>query len=138
MSLGDHPHRLSVAGVSLSAWCALDTLFLAALLRQTGTIESPSPVTGHPIRLRVSPERVEEVHPAGAVISLVLDDPSRAQRITSVEGNWSAFCNQILFFADQQDAEQWAHRRDGIAIITVDEGFELGRQGWSEVLGDAA
>ncbi len=28
LSLQDHPHRLSVAGVPLSAWCALDTLFL--------------------------------------------------------------------------------------------------------------
>src|SRR5215472_1049798 len=35
LSLSQHPHRLSVAGVSLSAWCALDTLFLPALLQQT-------------------------------------------------------------------------------------------------------
>jgi alkylmercury lyase len=32
LSLEDHPHRLTVDGVSLSAWCALDTLFLPALL----------------------------------------------------------------------------------------------------------
>ncbi len=32
LSLSHHAHRLSVAGVSLSAWCALDTLFLPAIL----------------------------------------------------------------------------------------------------------
>jgi hypothetical protein len=37
LSLQDHPHRLSVNGVSLSAWCADDTLFLPAILtRRSG------------------------------------------------------------------------------------------------------
>src|SRR5258708_29435872 len=42
LSLSDHPHRLSVAGLSFSAWCALDTLSLPALLQQPATIEPPS------------------------------------------------------------------------------------------------
>ncbi len=35
-------------------------------------------------------------------------------------------------------AEQWSSGRDNIAILTVEEGFELGRQAWSGVLADAA
>jgi alkylmercury lyase len=136
LSLGDHPHRLSVAGVSLSAWCALDTLFLPALLRQTATIVSPSPVTGDPIRLRVSPERVEAVDPLGATVSIVLVDPSR-EHMLSVEAMWGAFCQHVHFFAAREEAEPWASGRDGIAILTVDEGFELGRQAWSRVLAAA-
>jgi alkylmercury lyase len=137
LSLQDHPHRLSVDGVSLSAWCAEDTLFLPAILQQTATIESPSPVSGRPIRLRVSPERVEEVSPAGAVVSLVLVDPSR-EHMASVEAIWSAFCSHIHFFATRDEAERWATGRDDIAILSVDEGFAWQRPVWSEVLLAAA
>src|SRR5262245_60163840 len=96
LSLEDHPHRLMVDGVSLSAWCALDTLFLPALLQQTATIVSPSPMTRAMIRLRVSPERVEEVDPAGAALSIVLVDLNR-ERVASVEAIWNAFCQHVHF-----------------------------------------
>jgi alkylmercury lyase len=134
LSLQVHPYRLVVDGVSLSAWCAEDTLFLPAILRQTVTIESLSPVSGRPIRLRVSPERVEEVSPAGALVSLVLVDPSR-EHVASVEAIWSAFCNYIHFFATQDEAERWATGtgRDDIAILSVEEGFAWQRPVWSAV-----
>ncbi len=134
LSLNGHPHRLDVAGVSLSAWCALDTLFLPALLQQTATIESPSPVTNQPIRLRVSPERVEDVSPASAVLSFVLVDSSRETEV-SVEAMWSAFCGHVHFFATHDEAERWAKGRNDLAILTVAEGFELG-QVWPRVLLD--
>jgi len=137
LSLQDHPHRLSVNGVALSAWCAEDTLFLPAILRQPVTVASPSPVSGELIRLRVSSERVEEVSPAGAVVSLVLVDPSR-EHMASVEAIWSAFCTHIHFFATRDEAEQWANGRDDIAILSVDEGFAWQRPVWSEVLLAAA
>jgi alkylmercury lyase len=137
LSLQDHPHRLSVNGVALSAWCAEDTLFLPAILRQPVTVASPSPVSGELIRLRVSSERVEEVSPAGAVVSLVLVDPSR-EHMASVEAIWSAFCNHIHFFVTRDEAEQWATGRDDIAILSVDEGFAWQRPVWSKVLLAAA
>jgi alkylmercury lyase len=132
LSLSEHPHRLSVAGVSLSAWCALDTLFLPFLLGQTVTIESPSPVTHHPIRLRVSPTRVEEVNPEAAVVSFVLMDPSR-ENMASVEAIWSAFCTHVHFFATREEGEQWASARDDIVLLTVEEGFASEQQVWSRV-----
>jgi alkylmercury lyase len=135
LSLSDHPHRLSVAGVSLSAWCALDTLFLPALLQQTATIESPSPVTHQLIRLRVSPERVEEVTPEAAGVSFVLVDPSR-EHMDSVQAIWSAFCTHVHFFASREEGEQWTNRRDNIVLLTVEEGFAWGRQVWSRVFPD--
>jgi len=132
LSLSDHPHRLSVAGVSLSAWCALDTLFLPALLQQTVTIESPSPVTHQPIRLHVSPTRVEEVNPEAAVVSVVLVDPSR-ENMASVDAIWSAFCTHVHFFASREEGEQWASVRDDIVLLTAEEGFASERQVWSRV-----
>jgi alkylmercury lyase len=137
LSLEDHPHRVRVEGVSLSAWCALDTLFLPALLQQMATIASPSPMTHAMVRLRVRPERVEQVDPADAVISIVLVDPSR-ERLASVEAIWSAFCQHVHFFTTREEAKRWAVGREDIAILTVDEGFALGRRVWSEALVDIA
>lgn len=135
LSLSHTPHRLSVAGVSFSAWCALDTLFLPTMLQQTATIESRSSVTHHPVRLRVSPERVEEVDPEAAVVSYVLVDPSR-EHMASVQAMWSAFCTHVHFFASREEGEQWASGRDDIVLLTVDEGFAWGRQLWSRVFPD--
>jgi alkylmercury lyase len=137
LSLADHPHQLMVDGVSLSAWCALDTLFLPALLQQTATIASPSPMTHAMIGLRVSPERVEEVDPAGAALSMVLMDPNR-ERMASIEAIWTAFCQHVHFFPTREEAKRWAARREDIAILTVDEGFAFGRRVWSDVLDDIA
>lgn len=122
--------------MSLSAWCALDTRFLPALLQQTATIESPSPVSHSQIRLPVSPERVEDVSPAGAVASIVIVDPSRDD-MASAEAMWSAFCDHVHFFADREEAEQWAAARGDIVILTVDQGFEPGRQVWVKALATA-
>jgi alkylmercury lyase len=133
LSLNGHPHRLYVEGVPLSAWCAEDTLFLPAMLGQTATIDSHSPVTQEKIRLRVSPEAVEAVSPESAVVSIVIVDPSR-EDMASVEAIWNTFCDHIHFFASREEAERWSRGRDNIAILTVEEGFRLGRQLWSEVL----
>jgi alkylmercury lyase len=133
LSLNDHPHQLTVNGASLSTWCAEDALFLPALLRRTATIESYSPLSKKKIRLTVSPERVEEVSPAGAVVSIVVVDPKR-EDMASVEAIWSTFCEHIHFFASRVEAERWAAGRDDIAILTAEEGFELGQQMWARVL----
>src|SRR5713226_4925476 len=67
------PHRFTIAGRSLSAWCAWDTLFLPQLLGQTAEVESTSP-TGITVRLTVTPDRVESVDPVGAQMSILLPD----------------------------------------------------------------
>lgn len=133
LSLGDHPHRLTVAGQALTAWCALDTLFLPMLLRQTVEIESPSRLSGRPVRLRVSPQSIEMLEPADAVMSLVLMD-SQTFDLSSVEAVWSAFCTLVHFFATRDEAEQWARARDGVAILSVREGYSIARAVWGGVL----
>jgi alkylmercury lyase len=135
LSLNDYAHRLKVNGVTLSAWCAEDTLFLPIMLQQTAAIESPSPISKEKIRLTVSPDRVEAVNPPGAVVSIVVVDPTE-ESLASVEAIWMTFCNHIHFFTSRAEAEEWAAGKAAprIVILTVDEGFELGRQLWSKVL----
>ena len=133
LSLNDHPHRFTVNGASLTTWCAEDALFLPAMLDQTATVESYSPLSKEKVRLTVGPERVEEVSPADAVVSIVTLDPSKVDT-SSVEAIYGNFCEQIHFFASREEAERWAADRENIDILSVEEGYELGRLAFSELL----
>jgi alkylmercury lyase len=140
LSLNETPHRLTVDGRRLFAWCAMDTLFLPAVLGQTATVESESPVTGAQVRLTVSPRRVEAVDPVGAVVSMVVVDPDAADA-SSVEAIWGTFCHRIFFFASEEEAERWAagrDDRDALELLSVDEAFELGRLAGSRLLAHGA
>jgi alkylmercury lyase len=136
LSQGDHPHRISVAGVPLTAWCALDTLFLPTLLGQSAAIESTAPGTGERVRLRVSPERVEAVSPADAAMTFVLVDLDQ-DAMRTVEAVWAAFCTHVHFFASPVAAECWAAGRDDLAVLSVEEGFALGQDVWAPLLNEA-
>lgn len=81
----------------------------------------------------MSPERVEGVNPAGAVVSFVIVDPDTLD-IQSVESIRTTFCRNIHFFASRKEAEQWATGRDDIEILPVDEAFELGKHVMSKLL----
>lgn len=127
LSLGDHPHSFWVNGRRMSAWCAEDMLFLPALLGQTGTIESTSPLSREPVRLTVGPDGVRSVNPPEAVVSIPIVDPGDTT-LGSVEAIWRAFCRHIHFFATREEAARWAAGRGDIAILTPDEGYRLGRR----------
>ncbi len=59
-------------GKELYAWCSLDTLFIPGLLGEDAEISSTCPVSGDPIRLRVTPAGVQNFSPPDAVVSIVL------------------------------------------------------------------
>ncbi len=63
------------------------------------------------VRLTVCPERVEEVSPAGAVVSIVTLDPSKVD-VSSLEEIYENFCEQIYFFASREEAERWIAGRE--------------------------
>ena len=133
LSLNEHPHRFTANGASFTTWCAEDALFLPLMLDQTATVESYSPLSKEKVRLTVGPEGVEEVSPAGAVLSIVTLDPSVVDT-SSGEAIYGNFCEQIHFFASRDEAEGWAAGRENIDIISVEEGYELGKLVFSEVL----
>ena len=133
LSLNDYPHRFTVNETQMTTWCAYDTLYLPVLLQQTATVESPSKLSKKPVRLTVSPTGVQDASPADAVLSMVIIDPDKTD-MGSTKAIWGNFCHQIFFFASRQEAEQWAADRDDIEILSVHEGFELGKQMWSKVL----
>lgn len=112
------PHRFRLAGHDLYAWCALDTLFLPALLQQSAEVRSLCPVTRREIMLIVTPEKVEVCDPPEAVVSVVTME-------CHAPGPRGDFCGQIFFFASQEDAATWIGDRNGIEVVTIADAFML-------------
>jgi alkylmercury lyase len=135
LSLAEHPHGFSVNGHRMFTWCAEDTLFLPSLLGQTATVESTSPLSREAVRLTVGPEGVQTVTPPGTVVSIALVDPDQTP-LRSVETIWRTFCRHIHFFASREEATRWATGRGDIAILTPDEGFQIGRELMHRVLAE--
>ena len=131
LSLNDHPHKFTVNGIPMSTWCAVDTLFLPAMLGQTAAIESESPLSKETVRVTVSPEGVQASQPADAVVTIVVPKETNMSSVASI---WMTFCHHIFFFASRSEAEQWASGRDDIEILSLEEGYELAQQLWSNVL----
>jgi alkylmercury lyase len=134
LSQNKHPHRFTVNGTRLSTWCAWDSLFLPVMLQQTAEVSSLCPATGEVIRLTITPEGATSYQPESAAISIVIPQPT-SNGLESVEEIWMTFCHHIHFFSSPQAAQEWfAARGQQIAILTIEEAFELGRLTLSEVL----
>lgn len=88
-------------------------------------------MTGEPVRAHVGPDGVKEVSPAGAVISFLRPDGPFGQDVIL------SFCHHVLFFSSQEAGEQWAAARETAFLLTLEQGFELGRRVWEAKLGDA-
>jgi len=71
LSRAEMPHRITVNGHTVYAWCAFDPLFIPPVVGETGAVESTCPVTGETIRLTVGPDGIRDLSPAGAVISML-------------------------------------------------------------------
>jgi alkylmercury lyase len=119
----DSPHKMTIDGQVLSAWCAFDTLFLPQLLGKTATVESTSPASGDSVRLRVSPEGVEQVSPANAQMSFVLPDLTSARKDIV-----SAFCCFVHFFPTREAGERWIAQHTGIFLVSIEEGMAIGQK----------
>ncbi len=132
-------HSLEVSGQRLYGYCAWDTLFVPELLGQRARIESTCPETGATIRLLVGPGGVEEVEPAGTVVSFLTPDLSELmecfgsaetleERKELHEKAIASFCHYIFFFESVEAAEQWTARHPGTFIISLDDAFALGKR----------
>jgi alkylmercury lyase len=128
LTLRPTPHRFTSEGRTFFAFCSSDALQFPVVLGLSGVVESTCPVTGQPIRVEVTPERVEKVDPSGAVVSLV-----RPDSFDDVRGE---ICALGLFFASREAAAEWlAAHPDGM-VHTIEEDFELHREvmekfGWA-------
>jgi alkylmercury lyase len=120
-------HRFRVKNYDLYAWCALDTLFLPALINQTAEITSTCLQTDTLIHLTVSPDGIEAVSPPETALSIVFTSGCTS-------GINGSFCGQIHYFVSREAAVQWVGGRTDFAVLSVIEAFELARQVYVEPL----
>ncbi|MBM0224375.1 organomercurial lyase [Micromonospora sp. ATA51] len=114
------PHRLTVDGKTLYAWCAPDTLWLPRVLGKTIAVQSSLETTGQPILLLIGPNGIEEISVGGAVLSFVR---ARSKSVgDTVPAVLSSYCHDQLFFPSGQAARHWAgaQGREDIAAFPVD------------------
>lgn len=121
LTINPTPHCFRVDGQGLFTWCALDSLFLPAALGKSARVESPCPVTGTKIQITVSPDGVEGLEPAGAVMAIIIPDASEA--CCNIR---DAFCDQVHFFSSPEAASEWVREHEGAAILSVDDAHTLG------------
>ncbi len=148
LSLPATGHRFELPGRVLYTWCAVDTLLLPALVGEAALVESPCAATGRMIRLKVGPEGIEQAEPRGTVISLLSVEgpadrrscgaascgPSEAIDYTELVGASGAFCGNVHFFVSREAAAGWLSSHADGTILTLEEGYKLGRQIWVDPL----
>lgn len=116
------PHRITVEGRTLSAWCAWDTLFLPQLLGRAADVESITPIDRASVRLTVTPDAVTSVDPPNAHMSFLVPDAGEVQRDVV-----TTFCHFVHFFRSRQDGERWAASHDGTFLLSVAEAHAVAR-----------
>lgn len=117
------PHRLTINGQWLSAWCAWDTLFLPQLLGQTAKVESTSPTSGATVHVTVTPDALEHLDPVGAQMSLLLPDKAATDKDVV-----NAFCCFVHFFPSNRAGESWAAQHPGTFLLPIEEAYALARR----------
>lgn len=121
LALGGTGHTIEVRGTSLSTWCAWDTLFLPEVLQAVIDVDSPCPVTGRRVRLKVGPTGVVSSDPSSPVLSFL--DPSGKVDDKVI----SSFCHHIHFFVDRPAGEQWLAARPDALLLDLEQGWQLAR-----------
>ncbi|OAF12420.1 hypothetical protein AYJ54_06220 [Bradyrhizobium centrolobii] len=113
-------HKFNVDGKQLYTWCALDTLFMPAVIGRSARVESPCAATGIPVRLTVDPtEGIIALDPSTAVVSLVAPE-----QMTSVR---TAFCNPGRYFATSDAARDWQSKHPGMELLSVVDAYRASR-----------
>ena len=120
LTLRPTPHHLWLKGKWLSTWCAFDLLLYPAILGVETWGETTCPVTQQSIRFLVAPQRVIEVHPKAAVLSLVLPSSSEDCSRTS-------FCGRSHGFASQWVASVWQATHPSAVVLSVEDAASLAR-----------
>jgi alkylmercury lyase len=121
LTLRPTPHRFTLDGRTLYAWCASDTLMLPVILGTAGLVESTCPQTGQPIRIELAPDAVERLDPPEAVMSAV-------RPIGKLADVRTATCNHGQFFSSATASADWVRDHPDGYVYPVEEAFRLDRE----------
>jgi alkylmercury lyase len=123
IDLSPDPHLMQLEKKTLIVACALDTLVYPVLLGRWAHVLSTCPATGRQIRLTVTPERIEDLDPANAVISLRMPGPE-----TNVCNVRETVCHYGHFFVDREHASTWPGLHPEVVLLSIEEGAQLAHE----------
>ena len=122
LSLIPTDHQFEVNGHTLWTWCAVDSLLFPPLLNLPARIKSHCPVTGEMIKIALTPETIEKVTPASAVVSIVTP---KLDKIADVR---QLVCSNQSFFKSAGVAKEWQKKHPDALILSVTDTFTLYKQ----------
>lgn len=122
LALTTTAHAFDVDGRRLYTWCAFDPLFIAPLLGVGARVTSTCPVTDRAITLTVGPDGLQDVDPAGAVLSFLRPSDVRGDDVIE------RFCHYVRLFASEEAATSWTADHPGTFVLALGDALELGRR----------
>ncbi len=123
LALPKMSHRFAINGHTLYTWCAWGSLFIPEIINETAHVESTCLVTGKKIQLTVTPDGIEKLNPASAVMSFVTPESFKIR-----ENVISNFCHYIHFFISSEAGSNRKSDNQGTFILSIDEAYYLGRK----------
>ncbi len=115
-------NRFNIRGNEMFAWCAWDALFVPAVVGEPAQVTAVDAEDGSEVSLTVTPSGVEDISPAGAVMTFALPGMKAFPRFEEF-----SFQRTVFFFGSEYSARRWLGKNPGPELITIEEGFELGR-----------
>jgi alkylmercury lyase len=121
LTLVPTPHVYKANGQKLYTWCAVDALLFPIMLKHTAHIESLDPVSGDKVQVTVTPDGVQKVEPAAAVVSWVNSsvDPSNIR---------GSVCHYVYFFSSSETASKWIAEHPGKMFYPVVDAFRAAKK----------
>lgn len=125
LQIGDR--RFGVTG------CAPEIFLYAPLVRPSLQVKETCPVTGTPIRLVLTPSRVEHVEPAGAVLPLpgpqstlysCAEAASSGEEVDA-DACDASLCSQAPLFSSAEAAQGWLAAHPGGRVFPIRQAWDL-------------
>jgi len=120
LSLIPTSHHFHLNGHALYTWCALDALSYPYILQQPAHVESSCPVRATKNSLNLTPESIESLEPASAVVSFVI--PEKAKTCCNVR---NTFCCYVHFLSSFEAAATWRSQHQEAIILPVEESYHV-------------
>lgn len=122
VSTKETSHRFVINQATLYTWCAWDLLFIPVIYQQTINATTTCPVSGQTIELAITPDGIESAKPDTAMITFI--KPALEKIKEDVTGS---FCQYVFFVDSEETGKQWQQQRSDGFLLTLNQGFELGK-----------
>ncbi len=131
LALPEMPHRLTVAGVQVHAWCAWDPMFLARVVGDM-RVSTDDPVSGEQISYVIESDGAMRAlsHPSSVLSFLRPDRPWDDTVMTT-------FCHHVMHFTNEASARRWTADRPGTFVLGIEHARELARRHAARLFGEA-